>query len=104
MTNNNLNKIKGYLSIASRAKYVIWGADNLRGYTHKLYLVLYRDDFSKTIMKVVDEFKDSLPVFKLSTNDFNYITNLENCKLLAIKNKGLAEQIIKYLRSESISG
>ena len=104
MTNISLNKIKSYLGIAARAKYVIWGADNLKGYNHKLYLVLYREDASKTILKVVDEFKHLLPTYMLQLEDFNYVTNLDNCKLLAIKNKGLAEQIIKYLRSESISG
>ncbi|MBQ7884890.1 MAG: hypothetical protein IJ318_02195 [Clostridia bacterium] len=104
MTNNSLNKIKGYLGIANRANYVIFGADKLKGYTHKLYLVLYREDFGKTIIKVVNEFKDALPTYQLSAQDFNFITNAENCKLLAIKNKGLAEQIIKILRSESISG
>ena len=100
MTNINLNKIKNYLGIASRANYVIFGADNLKGYTHKLYLVLYRQDFRKTIQKVINEFTN-LPTFMLNIEDMNYITNSQNCKLLAIKNKGLAEQIIKVLRSES---
>lgn len=103
MTNINLNKIKNYLDIASKAKYVIYGADNLKGYTHKLYLVLYRQDFGKTIQKVVNEFQN-LPTFMLSVEDFNIVTNLQNCKLLAIKNKGIADQIIKQLRSEIISG
>ena len=95
-----LKKIKNYIDIASRAKYVIYGADNLKGYTHKLYLVLYRQDFGKTIQKVLNEL-NNLPSFMLNTEDFNFITNLQNCKLLAIKNKGLAEQITNYLRSNN---
>ena len=100
MIKTNLNKIKNYIDIAARAKYVIYGADNLKGYTHKLYLVLYRQDFGKTIQKVLNEL-NNLPSFMLNTEDFNFITNLENCKLLAIKNKGLAEQITNYLRSNN---
>ena len=100
MIKTNLNKIKNYIDIASRAKYVIYGADNLKGYTHKLYLVLYRQDFGKTIQKVLNEL-NNLPSFMLNTEDFNFITNLQNCKLLAIKNKGLAEQITNYLRSNN---
>lgn len=103
MIKTNLNKIKNYIDIAARAKYVIYGADNLKGYTHKLYLVLYRNDFGKTIQKVLNEL-NNLPSFMLKVEDFNYITNLQNCKLIAIKNKGLAEQISNYLRSETISG
>lgn len=103
MINTNLNKIKNYIDIAARAKYVIYGADNLKGYTHKLYLLLYRQDFGKTIQKVVNDFSN-LPTYMLAIEDFNFITNSQNCKLLAIKNKGLADQIIKHLRSESISG
>ena len=103
MTKINLNKIKNYLDIAARANYIIYGADNLKGYTHKLYLVLYRQDFGKTIQKVINEFSN-LPSYMFEIEDFNFITNLQNCKLLAIKNKGLAEQIINHLRSETISG
>ena len=103
MENFNLNKIKGYLDIAAKAKYVIYGTDNLKGYTHKLYLLLYRQDFGKTIQKVLNDFSQ-LPAYMLAEDEFNFITNTQNCKLLAIKNKGIADHIIKYLRSETISG
>ena len=100
MIKTNLYKIKNYVDIAARAKYVIYGVDNLKGYTHKLYLVLYRQDFGKTIQKVLTEL-NNLPSFMLEIEDFNYITNSQNCKLLAIKNKGLADQITNYLRSDN---
>lgn len=105
MIKNNLDKIKGYVGIANRAKYVIFGADNLKGYSHKLYLVIYRQDFGKTILKTVDELKKrNLPIIELNVDEFNHIVGLTNCKLFAIKNKGIAEQILKILRSENISG
>lgn len=105
MIKNNLDKIKGYVNLAIRAKYVVFGADNLKGYTHKLYLVLYRQDYGNTILKTINELKHrGLQCIMLSVEDFNYISSLDNCKLLAIKNKGISEQICKILRSENISG
>ena len=40
----------------------------------------------------------------MDINDFDYISGLTNCKLLAIKNKGISDQVLKILRSENISG
>ena len=105
MIKNNLDKIKGYVGIANRANYIVFGSDNLKGYTHKLYIVLYRQDYGKTIQKTLNELSErNIPCIKLDINDFNYITGLTNCKLLAIKNKGISDQVLKILRSENISG
>lgn len=86
--------------MSSRAGYVIWGTDNLKGYTHKLYLILYREDFGKTIEKTLNSFNDDIPKYKLEINDFNAVVGTDKCKILAIKNKGLSEQIISLLRGE----
>lgn len=101
---NNLDKLKGYIGLANRAGYVIFGADNLKIYTHKMYLVLHREDGGKTIEKTLNKIKEekNIDIFCLSEQDFNYIVGKDNCKLLAIKNKGLSDQIIKILRSEQI--
>lgn len=99
MIKNSLDKIKGYVGIANRAKYVIYGIDNLKGYTHKLYLVLYRQDMSKTLNKTINELQQkSLPCCAFEVEDFNYITNSTNCKIFAIKNKGISEQILKVIK------
>ena len=101
---NNLEKLKGYIGLANRAGYVIFGADNLKIYTHKMYVVLYRNDGGKTIEKTLNKIKleNNVDIFCLNEHEFNYIVGKDNCKLLAIKNKGLSEQIIKILRSEQI--
>lgn len=105
MIKNNLDKIKGYFGIANRAKYVIFGSDNLNGYSHKLYLVMCREDFGKTIQKTITQLSQrNLPCITLGIDEFNYITGADNVKLFAIKNKGISEQILKILRSENISG
>ena len=101
---NSLDKLKGYIGLANRAGYIIFGADNLKVYTHKMYVVLYRNDGGKTIDKTLNKIKqeNNVEVFCLNEQDFNHIVGKDNCKLLAIKNKGLSDQIIKILRSEQI--
>lgn len=95
---NNIAKVKGYVGIATRGNYTIIGADLLKSYNHKLFLVLYREDGCKTIDKVLEKFKQrQIPCIKLTVEDFISISGLNNCKIIAIKNKGLADQIIKYL-------
>ena len=101
MIKSKIDKVKGYVGIANRAGYIVWGADNLKNYTHKLYLVIYRDDFSKTIKKSIDNINNDIPKIMLNVETFNYIVNTDNCKLLAIKNKGLSEQISELLRGEN---
>lgn len=97
--NRNLEKAKRYIGLANRAKYIIFGADNLKGYTHKLYLIMYREDCGKTIEKVIKEFEGTnINIIKLDVENFNYLIEKENCKLFAIKNKGLSEQIISLLK------
>lgn len=100
ITNNKLEKIKGYLGIANRAGYIIWGVDNLDGYTHKLYLVLYRNDAGKTVLKALNRLDDKLPAYEIDVESFKYISSTENSKILGIKNKGLSDQIINLLRGE----
>ena len=97
----SINKVSGYIGLADRAGYVIWGADNLKGYTHKMYLLLYREDFGKTIEKTISRFKNSgAIIIMLNEAEFNKIVKKNNCKILAIKNKGISEQIINILRGE----
>lgn len=95
----NLKKANGYVNIANRAGYIIWGTDGLKGYTHKLYLILYREDFGTTIQKTINRF-NNIESIKLTIDEFNFVVGNDNCKILAIKNKGISEKIVKLLRGE----
>ena len=99
MIKNNLSKANGYINIAQRAGYVIWGTDNLKGYTHKIYLILYREDFGKTIEKTINRFSQ-VEIIQLSVENFNVVVGSNKSKIIAIKNKGISEQIINLLRGE----
>ena len=96
---NVVQKIKGYVNLANRAGYIIWGTDNLKGYTHKLYLILYREDYGTTIQKTVNRF-ENVESIMLSIDDYNEIIGNSNSKIIGIKNKGLSDQIINLLRGE----
>lgn len=100
VTKINLQKVNGYINIANRGGFVIWGTDGLKGYTHKLYSIIYREDFGKTIEKTLNRFP-LIPAVMLSVEDFNIAVGTDNCKILAIKNKGISDKVINILRGEN---
>ena len=100
MQNQQINRLKGIVGIANKAGYIVFGADNLKQYTKKLYLVVKSDDIGKNSNKIIDMLNIDCVV--LEKQIMQQITNSNNCKIFAIRNKGLSEQIIKILRSEQI--
>ena len=57
MQNQQITKLKGLVGIANKAGYVIFGADNLKNYNKKLYLIVKSKDGGKNLNKVVDYLK-----------------------------------------------
>ena len=55
----DINKIRGYLNISQKAGYIIWGGDNLKDYTKKLYLVLYNPNCQKIFSLGYDSIEES---------------------------------------------
>jgi len=97
---NRTKKIKDYITIANKAGYLIWGVDNLKNYTHKLYLVLYRSDVTKTILKALNSLNESITKIMLDEDEFNEIVQTDKCKIVAVKNLGLSNKIIEIIRGE----
>ncbi len=97
-----INKIKGLVNISNKAGYLIIGADNLKKYNKKLYLILYSNDSGKSIQKVVNNQKlqTNCDTFEVETQDFSKIVSIENCKIIGLKNLGLSKEIIKVIRGE----
>ena len=100
ITKINLKKANGYLNLAKSGNYVIWGSDGLKGYTHKLYLIVYREDFGKTIQKTLGRIDERICKIELNYNDYNEFVGADKSKIIGIKNKGISEQIINLLRGE----
>ncbi len=97
-----INKIKGFVNISNKAGYLIIGADNLKKYNKKLYLILYSNDSGKSIQKVVNNQKlqTNCDIFEVEAQDFSKIVSIENCKIIGLKNLGLSKEIIKVIRGE----
>ena len=95
----NREKAKGYLSISRKAGYLIIGADNLKKYNKKMYLLLIDADVSKTLQKIVEKFK-SCEVECLYIDNISELVDIEKCKIVGVKNKAMALEIIKNLRGE----
>ena len=93
----NREKVKSYLGICNKAGYLIIGADKLKTYDKKLYLILTEQESSKTIQKVVSKFQGIETIMVENLSD---LVSIENCKLVGIKNFGLSEEIRKGIRGE----
>lgn len=104
MQNQQINKLKGLIGIANKAGYVIFGADNLKNYTKKLYLLVKAKETGNSITKIVNNLKNerSVDFVEIENQKLCEITNSQNCKLIGIKNKGLSEEILKVIRGENI--
>ena len=104
MQNQTITKIKELLGIANKAGYLIIGSDNLKGYDKKLYLLLKSESAGRTIEKITNYIykKNNCNVFTFCESEFLQMTNISNCKIVGIKNKGISEEIIKYIRSYDI--
>lgn len=94
-------KIKGYISIAKKAGYLVVGADNLKGYNKKLYLVLASKQGGKNLIKIANSLKEKTKDQVYFLENLEEISQLYNCKILGIKNLGISQQIINLLRSEN---
>lgn len=85
-------KVQGYLNLAQKAGYVIWGGDTLVDYNKKLYLVLYDANAQKSTQKIIAKIKErGIKVFEVA--NLGELVNKPNCKVLGLKNKSLSDQI-----------
>lgn len=92
-----MDKTSGLISIAKKAGFVIIGQDNLLDYDKKLYLILLDEDAGANLSKEANfkAKKSKIPLYRLK--NLAKISNISNCKILGIKNKGLADEIAKNL-------
>ncbi len=95
-----MKEIDGLISIARKAGYCIIGQDNLLGYEKKLYLILIDKDAGNSLSKSIKYMSERRNVELLILDNLSEKINIENCKVLGIKNKGLSEEIIKRIKGE----
>ena len=92
----NIDKIKGYLNIAKKAGYVIIGGEKLENYNKKLYLVIYDKSAQKNTLKIVEKIKDK-DIKIIELENLETLININNCKIIGIKNKNLSDIIINLM-------
>lgn len=99
---NNLVKIKGYIGLARKSQSALIGGDNIEVYSKKIHLIIMSDDAGKNLVKNMERIKDNqdVPLLVFTKEEMVAITDLVSCKAIAIKDKGLAEQIIKLSNKE----
>lgn len=88
-------KLASYLGIAMQAGYAIIGSDKLDGYDKKLYLVLIDTEAGKSSRKIYNKLIEA-GVEGREIENLGSLNNKTN-KIIGIKNKGLSEEIKKYL-------
>lgn len=91
-----MNKINSLLGISRKANYIIIGSDNLKNYHKKLYLILVNTEISKTIDKIIKDktLEYDIPCI-VCKEDFSQSIGLKNVKIIGLKNKGIADEILK---------
>ena len=95
-----MEKIKTYLGLARNGGYLVIGSDKLDGYQKKLYLILIDKLAGKSSNKIANKHRENgVEVFEIERLD--ELSNIKNCKILGIKNKGLSDEIKKYLIKEN---
>lgn len=88
----DVNKIKGYLNIAQKAGYVIFGGETLENYTKKLYLILFDSNAQKSTLKIISKLKER-QIKICEVDNLGELVNKSNCKVIGLKNKSLSDQI-----------
>ena len=89
-------KLVGYINIAKKANYLIIGSDTLKDYTKKLYLVLYDKTAQNSVRKIVYDIKHK-DIKTKEIENLGELINIENCKIVGLKNKGLSDAILEIL-------
>lgn len=104
MQNIQINKIKGLIHIAEKAGYVIIGADNLKAYSKKLFLILKAQQCGTNLDKIANNKKTetACDIQEFENNLLEELCGKTNCKIIGIKNKGISEEILKIIRGEYI--
>ena len=90
-----MNKISGYLNICRKANYLIIGADNLKFYNKKLYLICVNSSYSNNISKIINKLYEQykIPIIALNEDIENHV-GIKNCQIIGIKNKGLSDAML----------
>ncbi len=95
-----MNKIKGLISIARKAGYVIIGKDNLMDYKKKLYLLIVDNTAGDSLKREMKFISNSKKIPLLELDDLGEKVSIDNCKAIGLKNKAMSDSIEKCIKGE----
>ena len=90
-------QINGLLSIARKGNFAIIGLDNIKKQTRSCNLIIVCDSASEKLKKEAIYFSNKLQSKLFEINNLAELIQISNCKIVAIKNIGIANSIIKIL-------
>ena len=99
-----VKKVKGLVNIANKGGFLIIGADNLKKYHKKLYLIIRSKTSGKNLEKISQRLQSetSCEILEIDDDKIEDVLSIKNCKVAGIKNKGLCDEILKIIRGENI--
>ncbi len=100
LSQNSLNKIKTYVGFAFKAGKCVLGVDNILNVKRPM-LILYSSDLSENSAKKAIAHASTISSQIIKLENFNAISPREGCKALGVKDKSLADAIIKQLNIDN---
>ncbi len=92
----NTNKIDSYIGFSVRSGQIIFGIDNLLVTRKRVKLILLCNSLTAQSEKKITEFAESkqIPVLKLTHKKLEDVVYKNNCKVVGLTNKNLAQAVI----------
>lgn len=95
-----MNRLKGLISIARKAGFVIIGKDNLSVYKKKLYIILVDKSAGNSLLREMNFLSEKREVPVLEVENLAEMVGIDNCKVIGLKNKAMSDSIEKCLKGE----
>ena len=91
-----MSKLGNYLGLSRKANYLIIGSDNIKSYSKKMYLIIVPADASENVIKIAKKKANDYNIKAIKINDeLSKFIGLDGVKIVALKNKGLSDAILK---------
>lgn len=91
-----MSKLGNYLGISRKGNYLIVGSDNIKTYNKKLFLIVLSNDATENVKKIaLNKSKQYNIQCIIYNNQLSNFIGVDNCKIVALKNKGLSDAILK---------
>ena len=96
------DKVASLIGFAVKANKLIYGVDELIEGKRKRYLIIYchtLSDRSKAAVKEV-ALRDKVPLIETKGKKLEEIVYKNNCKVIGVSNKQMADAIIEYITED----